>query len=94
MVPAAFNCPWDMQRVGRMGDGGKWVCGMTKLELPQELPQDRCVVYSFGVRDESTFEEEMLRRTDCGVWAYDPAVSSVGQRPPYHSNFPSNREVG
>lgn len=68
-----------MQRVGRMGDGGKWVCGMSKFESRK----DQCVVYSFGVRDESTFEEEMLKRTECGVWAYDPAVESVDQPLPH-----------
>ncbi|KAF2129734.1 hypothetical protein P153DRAFT_338774 [Dothidotthia symphoricarpi CBS 119687] len=30
--PATWTCPHDFQRVGRMGDGGKWVCGMNLYE--------------------------------------------------------------
>ncbi len=52
-----------MERVGRMGDGGKWVCGMSRYEaLSRKRP---CTLYSFGVRDESSFENELLSRTDC-----------------------------
>lgn len=36
-----------------MGDGGKWVCGMSLYEsIPGEKP---CVIYSFGVQTESSF---------------------------------------
>ncbi|GAM91203.1 hypothetical protein ANO11243_092500 [Dothideomycetidae sp. 11243] len=31
LFPAAFNCPHTMQRIGRAGDGGKWVCGLERL---------------------------------------------------------------
>ncbi|ESZ90958.1 hypothetical protein SBOR_8651 [Sclerotinia borealis F-4128] len=30
--PATWTCPHDIQRVGRLGDGGKWVCGMSLYE--------------------------------------------------------------
>ncbi|OHW90933.1 hypothetical protein CSPAE12_10474 [Colletotrichum incanum] len=73
---ASYNCPWDVERIGRMGDGGKWVCGMSRYE---NYPKDReCVIYSFGVRDESSFEQEMLSRTNCVVWAYDFSVVDFG----------------
>lgn len=52
-TPASYGCPHEMERIGRMGDGGKWVCGMSKyIELSKK---QKCVVYSFGVRDESSF---------------------------------------
>ncbi|KAH6677915.1 methyltransferase domain-containing protein [Plectosphaerella plurivora] len=77
-MPATYSCPWHMERVGRMGDGGKWVCGMERYE---EFPANReCVVYSFGVRDESSFEQEILSRTNCVVWAYDFTVVDFGEQ--------------
>lgn len=32
--PPAFNCPHEMERVGRLGDGGKW---FVSYILPQIL---------------------------------------------------------
>jgi hypothetical protein len=63
-----FNCPYLLTRVGKVGDGGKWVCGMRELIL-----QPNCVIYSFGVADEYSFEEELLRTApNCRVRMYDP----------------------
>ncbi|KAJ0306327.1 hypothetical protein COL5a_003684 [Colletotrichum fioriniae] len=77
-APASYSCPHEMERVGRMGDGGKWVCGMSRYV---NFPRDReCVIYSFGVRDESSFENEMLSRTNCVVWAYDFSVVDFGEQ--------------
>lgn len=41
--PASFNCPHEIERLGAMGDGGKWVCGISRLATKPD-----CVVYSFG----------------------------------------------
>lgn len=77
-IPASFNCPWEIERVGRLGDGGKWVCGMSKYET---LPMGReCVIYSFGIQFESSFEEGFLERTGCEIWGYDYSVSEFGQQ--------------
>lgn len=63
------------ERVGTIGDGGKWVCDMARYEL---MPADRpCVVYSFGVRDDSSFEAEMHERTHCDIFAFDMTVDGV-----------------
>lgn len=54
-TPASYGCPHEMERVGRMGDGGKWVCGMSRyVNMPPERP---CIIYSFGVQNESSFGE-------------------------------------
>ncbi len=77
-VPATFSCPWETERVGRLGDGGKWVCGMSKYEaLPKRKP---CIIYSFGIQFESSFEEGYLERTHCEIWGYDYSVSKFGEQ--------------
>ncbi|KAK2061435.1 hypothetical protein LY76DRAFT_507806 [Colletotrichum caudatum] len=84
-TPASFSCPHEMERVGRLGDGGKWVCGMSRYANP---PKDReCIIYSFGVRSDSSFENEMLSRTKCRVWAYDFSVVDFDKK-----LEPGNRE--
>ena len=47
---------------GRVGDGGKWVCGMRML---QEMKH--CLVYSLGSQGDTSFEDEFLDRTICEV---------------------------
>lgn len=51
LVPASWNCPYEVERIGRMGDGGKWVCGMSRYEKNSRP----CILYSFGVQNESSF---------------------------------------
>ncbi|ELR09079.1 hypothetical protein VC83_05408 [Pseudogymnoascus destructans] len=80
-APASWSCPYEMERIGRMGDGGKWVCGMSKYE---ELPATRpCVIYSFGVQTESSYEDETIERTNCEIWAYDYSVTNFGKQLSY-----------
>ncbi|KAJ8079363.1 hypothetical protein PM082_021867 [Marasmius tenuissimus] len=77
--PAAYNCPHDIQRLGALGDGGKWVCGITRVETKPD-----CVVYSFGINLESSFEAEILRNTHhCQIWGYDFSVKSFGPEIPW-----------
>ncbi|KAL5507088.1 hypothetical protein ACEPAH_6544 [Sanghuangporus vaninii] len=73
-VPAAFNCPHPVERIGALGDGGKWVCGLQRVAHKPD-----CVVYSIGINHESSFEAELLSRTsNCEVWGYDFSVESFG----------------
>ena len=41
--PPTFNCPHRVDRIGVIGDGGKWVCGIEVVAMKQE-----CVIYSIG----------------------------------------------
>jgi len=68
----AFNCPHEMERIGATGDGGKWVCGLSRIA------HKPCVIYSFGINYESSFEAGMLKRSGCSVWGYDFSVESFG----------------
>jgi len=70
----AFQCPHRVERVGTLGDGGKWVCGVDRI-----VKQHKCVIYSFGINHESSFEADLLRRAPgCEAWGYDYSVDSWG----------------
>ncbi|TFK54561.1 hypothetical protein OE88DRAFT_1624747 [Heliocybe sulcata] len=70
----AFQCPHKTERVGTLGDGGKWVCGLERV-----AKKSKCVIYSFGVNGESSFEATLLQRAPgCKVWGYDFSVGSFG----------------
>lgn len=74
----SFNCPENLKRrVGRRGDGGKWVCGLENLGKRSEQGYN-CAVYSFGISNESSFESEILLETRCSIYAYDPTVKQIG----------------
>lgn len=38
-----------------------------------------CVVYSFGVRDETSFEKSILERTECELYGVDFSVSNFSR---------------
>ncbi|GKT44360.1 uncharacterized protein ColSpa_04541 [Colletotrichum spaethianum] len=46
-----------------------------------------CIIYSFGVRDESNFEQEMLSRNNCVVYAHDFYVIDFGKQLEPSSNL-------
>lgn len=66
-----YNCP-TMERIGRVGDGGKWICGVDVLR-----EREKCVVYSYGVNKDLSFELELIGRTGCEVHGFDPTVGGV-----------------
>jgi len=72
VVAPAF-CAHRVERIGTFSDGGKWVCGLERI-----AKKPKCVVYSFGVNGESSFEAEILDRTNCDVYGYDFSVSEWG----------------
>ncbi|KAG0701652.1 methyltransferase domain-containing protein, partial [Suillus ampliporus] len=72
--PPSFDCPHELERIGALGDGGKWACGISRLEFKPD-----CIIYTFGMNYETTFEAELLDRTrHCQVWGYDYRSNSSG----------------
>ena len=69
-------CP-TMERVGRVGDGGKWMCGLETLRKREQEIGRPCIVYAFGINDDTSFEEELVNRTRCQVFAFDPTVKGL-----------------
>ncbi|KIM32136.1 hypothetical protein M408DRAFT_214418 [Serendipita vermifera MAFF 305830] len=83
-VTPTFSCPFPVRRIGTLGDGGKYVCGFHRVTQGRG-PERQCVVYSFGVSDESSFEAEILASTNnCQVYGYDFSVKHWG--PQLHNN--------
>jgi hypothetical protein len=82
IIPA-FSCPFPVRRIGTLGDGGKWVCGFDRV-----VKQPECVVYSFGVERESSFEAEILTKSQsCKIYGYDYSVSEWGPQLRYNPAF-------
>jgi len=57
-------------RIGKRGDGGKWLCNMRSI-IEKRKPNP-CIVYSFGVSDDMTFEVEFNRQFGCHTFSFDP----------------------
>lgn len=66
------SCPFALRRLGKVGDGGKWICGLKEIAKKPE-----CVAYSFGVAGETSFEQELLDTTNCTLYAFDPTVPRI-----------------
>lgn len=71
----SFQCPHRVERIGTLGDGGKWFCGVERYTR-QRAP---CIIYSFGINGESSFEAALLKAApQCEIWGYDFSVKSFG----------------
>lgn len=70
-----------MIRVGRPGDGGKWVCNPDALG-------EHAVVYSFGVGEDISFDTDMAGLFGCYVYLFDPNPAVVAIFPSPESGYP------
>lgn len=59
----------DMKRFGNFGDGGWEVC----LSPPFHL-SDHCLVYSFGIDFDLSFDDDIANREECNVRSFDPSM--------------------
>ena len=59
----------NMQRTGRAGDGGWDIC----VSEPYK-PKNDCLVYSFGINNDFSFDDAMAMEYGCHVRAFDPSV--------------------
>uniref|UniRef100_A0A7E4VZH1 Methyltranfer_dom domain-containing protein n=1 Tax=Panagrellus redivivus TaxID=6233 RepID=A0A7E4VZH1_PANRE len=67
-------CP-NLFRVGRIGDGGKWICG------PQFIAdwKKKCVIYSFGINWDTSFETEIhgITQGKCDIVTVDSRRQNI-----------------
>lgn len=59
-------------------DGGWNVCGddfARSKRLERKSLGRECVIYSFGINDDPSFDHDVVRRwPECGVYAFDPSI--------------------
>jgi hypothetical protein len=72
-----FSCDYE-ERLGRIGDGGKWVCDPYKIAEAKE-----CNVLSIGSASEFSFEKAMHKLNPrCRIHTFDHTIIPTGV-PPY-----------
>ncbi|KAI0301031.1 methyltransferase domain-containing protein [Multifurca ochricompacta] len=72
---ASFQCPHRVERIGALGDGGKWVCGLDRIAKQKNASS----ILSTGINGESSFEAALMERAPgCQVWGYDFTVDKFG----------------
>jgi len=79
-----FTCLHE-RRVGRWGDGGKWICDPHRISAETE---DSCLVYSIGSNNKFHFEEGVLRDVSqgCEIHTFDPTIGDHPSRLPTNGN--------
>ncbi|XP_005103849.1 methyltransferase-like protein 24 [Aplysia californica] len=72
----------EIHRVGKVTDGGWDVCG----DKPH-VPKPPCVVYSFGVGDDFSFDDAVVKNYGCKVYSFDPSMKMGNKRRGENSFF-------
>jgi hypothetical protein len=82
----SFTCLHE-RRIGRWGDGGKWVCDPHRIA--KKPNGDHCLVYSIGSNNDFSFEESVLRdiSRDCEIHTFDHTIG------PSPSNLPKDGDI-
>lgn len=63
-----YNCK-SILRLGTIEDGGWDVCDDYEFR-----PKNSCVVYSFGIDNDFSFDEAVVKRYGCEVHSFDPSM--------------------
>jgi len=77
----SFHCEFE-ERIGSMGDGGKWVCDPGRIASLVNSGQ-RCLIYSVGCNGDFSFEQSVLQRISpsCEIHTFDPAKEGTWKVP-------------
>lgn len=58
-------------RMGNLGDGGWEIC-----DDPDVRPKDNdCIIYSFGINNEFSFDDHAAKAYGCHVYCFDPSMN-------------------
>ncbi|CAG5125172.1 unnamed protein product, partial [Candidula unifasciata] len=59
-------------RMGNVGDGGWEICDDLKVR-----PKRPCIVYSFGINYDFSFDDDVARLYGCHVYSFDPSMEKM-----------------
>ncbi|CAL1545548.1 unnamed protein product [Lymnaea stagnalis] len=62
-------------RMGRLGDGGWEICDDADVR-----PVKPCVIYSFGINYDFSFDDDASALYECQVYSFDPSMSGLGDQ--------------
>ncbi|OWF48086.1 uncharacterized protein LOC110453558 isoform X2 [Mizuhopecten yessoensis] len=68
LVSTQVHCK-EVVRIGKVDDGGWDICNDTEYR-----PSSPCIVYSFGVAGDWSFDDEVSRIYGCEVHSFDPSI--------------------
>jgi len=77
----SFHCELE-ERIGMMGDGGKWVCDPGRIARLVQSGQS-CLIYSVGSNGDFSFEQAVLQdiSSSCEIHTFDPAKEGTWKVP-------------
>ncbi|CAH1786682.1 unnamed protein product [Owenia fusiformis] len=64
-----IDCPLK-ERYGHWKDGGWDIC----VTPPFGLSEDNCIVYSFGIGLDWSFDDALAKRKRCEIYSFDPTI--------------------
>lgn len=66
----------DIQRVGKVTDGGWNICADSAFAPPKTS----CLVYSFGIGEDFSFDDDIVKKYDCKIYSFDPSMKIGNQK--------------
>eukprot|EP00727_Mastigamoeba_balamuthi_P002208 m51a1_g11985 hypothetical protein (309) ;mRNA; r:871937-872940 len=90
---ATHECLLGEDRLGVLGEGGKWVCGMSAFSRPER--GEPCLVYSLGSNGIWDFERSVLERSGgrCEIHTFDKDYfEPPDPRIKFHKTFIGGRD--
>eukprot|EP00182_Erythrolobus_australicus_P002408 CAMPEP_0185830760 /NCGR_PEP_ID=MMETSP1353-20130828/1064_1 /TAXON_ID=1077150 /ORGANISM="Erythrolobus australicus, Strain CCMP3124" /LENGTH=327 /DNA_ID=CAMNT_0028528733 /DNA_START=356 /DNA_END=1339 /DNA_ORIENTATION=+ len=88
--PQCFEPEWSclIERLGQVGDGGKYVCNIEHVRQKAQESKQPCLVYSVGSRGDYSFEHAIRKRIpQCEIFTFDPTVNKTRSPPPPYAKF-------
>ena len=70
LMTTQFFCK-QIVRIGKVIDGGWDVCH----DMMQKINLKNCIVYSFGINNDFSFDDDMANTYNCNLYSFDPTMN-------------------